>query len=394
MPAVRETKPQPTEDPGHATPLGALLLARIMCEGGVTRSEIGNDLAGFVGHKLSPGEWRQMAETHIGLLIAAGFASETRNRLRVTESGRAIAAAFTGYSSTAAPEWTVIRDLHLVAKGLGLENDSLSRIKVALRPEGLRALILQSVFKLPSKKNPSLSKLRAQLALVALERAFGNTLKGGFGKGAAFTAKAGRALAGQLSVNPREFPTDQRLVTALAAEAVGAVQTDYEALRAAIWRNLGTRAVAALASRDPAAQSAANRSNPAPDRVPAPSKADSAPKAANDAGPPALEKPRPARPDPGTFATAVKSAAANRAEGWPGNRKAFISHVWDAIRLLHPAWDLTEIEFKCMLAEAHRLGQVVLATADLKDKKSMAAIESSAIAYKNTVWHFVRVEED
>ena len=46
-----------------------------------------------------------------------------------------------------------------------------------------------------------------------------------------------------------------------------------------------------------------------------------------------------------------------------------------------------------MLAEAHRLGALVLANADLKDKKNMAAIESSAVPYKNTVWHFVRVDE-
>ena len=36
---------------------------------------------------------------------------------------------------------------------------------------------------------------------------------------------------------------------------------------------------------------------------------------------------------------------------------------------------------------------VVLANADLKDKKSMKDLESSAVPYKNTVWHFVRVEE-
>jgi hypothetical protein len=46
-----------------------------------------------------------------------------------------------------------------------------------------------------------------------------------------------------------------------------------------------------------------------------------------------------------------------------------------------------------MLAEAHRLGALVLANADLKDKKSIPDLESSAVPYKNTVWHFVRVEE-
>jgi hypothetical protein len=105
--------------------------------------------------------------------------------------------------------------------------------------------------------------------------------------------------------------------------------------------------------------------------------------------------PRPAaatRPDLAGFANVVQSAASARAEGWAGNRKAFISHVWSVVQEKHPEWGLTDIEFKAMLAEAHRTGHVVLANADLKDKKSMKDLQDSAVAYKNTVWHFVRVE--
>ena len=98
------------------------------------------------------------------------------------------------------------------------------------------------------------------------------------------------------------------------------------------------------------------------------------------------------RPDLAGFANVVQSAASIRAEGWPGNRKAFISHVWSVVQEKHPEWGLTDIEFKAMLAEAHRTGHVVLANADLKDKKSMKDLQDSAVAYKNTVWHFVRVE--
>ena len=46
-----------------------------------------------------------------------------------------------------------------------------------------------------------------------------------------------------------------------------------------------------------------------------------------------------------------------------------------------------------MLAEAHRSGHVVLSGADLKDKCDLRALEDSKILYKNTVWHFVRVED-
>ena len=93
------------------------------------------------------------------------------------------------------------------------------------------------------------------------------------------------------------------------------------------------------------------------------------------------------------FSAGVLTAARSHAEGWPGSRKAFISQVWEAIRTSHPEWGLSEIEFKDMLAGAHRAGQLVLASADLKNKRDIKEFEDSAILYKNTVWHFVRVED-
>ncbi len=100
-----------------------------------------------------------------------------------------------------------------------------------------------------------------------------------------------------------------------------------------------------------------------------------------------------AAPGMSEFASAVIDAARPISEGWPGNRKAFISRVWQTIRVARREWELTEIAFKSMLAEAHRSGQLVLATADLKDKSSLRDLEDSKILYKNTVWHFVRVED-
>ena len=46
-----------------------------------------------------------------------------------------------------------------------------------------------------------------------------------------------------------------------------------------------------------------------------------------------------------------------------------------------------------MLAEAHRTGHLVLATADLRDKSLLKELQDSAITYKNTVWHQLRVED-
>ncbi|MEW5963894.1 MAG: hypothetical protein AB1749_10070, partial [Pseudomonadota bacterium] len=155
----------------------------------------------------------------------------------------------------------------------------------------------------------------------------------------------------------------------------GTPQASLEALRAALLRDLVTKLLA------PAA----------PPVVLPPTR--SAPLPANDLEPAASRPPPMVRPDLDGFSAEVLAAARGHAEGWPGNRKAFISRVWQAIRAARPEWGLSEIEFKGMLAEAHRAGRLVLANADLKDKKNLKDFEDSAIGYKNTIWHFIRIED-
>lgn len=372
-----------------ASATGCLILVRTAASGGATRADVAPDLAPLFTHKISPADWRRLAEREIGQLIAAGLVAETKGRLAVTEAGADIAARYLGQKSLDPRSWAELRDIALVAKGLGLEKETPARLKPMARVEGLRTLIVQKAFGLSVKKNAPPTKLRAQLAVVALERAFGNRIKAGFGKGSALSAKAGRLLAGQLSKTPRAFPTDAKLIAELAAECAGASDSTLDALRTGVLRGLGARALEAAGPGEAAPAEVARP--PRPVRVAEPA-APLAP-AANDTAP-VTEAPAPAaRPDLTGFARAVQKAAAVRAEGWPGNRKAFISHVWDAIRTSEPGWQLSEIEFKCMLAEAHRAGALVLANADLKDKKNLADLERSAVPYKNTVWHLVRVEE-
>lgn len=372
---------------GGASATGNLVLVRLAAAGGATRAEAAADLAPLFTHKLSPADWRRLAEKEVGHLIAGGLASETKGRLVPTDAGCAAAARYLGQKSDGQRPWPELRDELLIAKGLGLEKEPLSRLKPLARVEGLRTLVVQKAFGLSVKKNVPPTKLRAQLAVVALERAFGNRIKAGFGKGSALSAKAGRLLAGQLSQNPRAFPTDAKLIAELAAEHAGARDATLEGLRSGILRGLGARALEA-GTAESVAPETERAAMPVRVTTPAALKP-----AANDPAPVAESPAKSLRPDLTEFARAVKTAAASRAEGWAGSRKAFISHVWDAIRVGQPAWQVSEIEFKCMLAEAHRLGALVLANADLKDKKSIKDLESSAVPYKNTVWHFVRVEE-
>jgi len=371
---------------GSASAAGHLILTRVAATGGATRSDVASDLAPLFTHKLSPADWRRLAEKEIGQLVAHGLVAETKSRLAPTESGATAVARYLGQKALEPATWAELRDVALVAKGLGLEREGPARLKALARVEGLRAIIVQKAFGLSVKKNVPPTKLRAQLAVVALERAFGNRIKAGFGKGSALSAKAGRLLAGQLSQTPRAFTTDAKLVAELAAEYAGAKDATLEALRLGLLKSLGARALEGAEAGTPESE---RPSMPVLVTAPAPALSP----AANDAAPAAPKAVPSSRPDLSEFARAVRKAAASRAEGWQGSRKAFISHVWDSVRSDQPAWQISEIEFKCMLAEAHRAGAVVLANADLKDKKSIKELESSAVPYKNTVWHFVRVEE-
>ncbi len=359
-------------------PMEKLLLARIACEGGATRSELSRDLAPLVQHKLSPGEIRAAIETGVMALLDLELASEARGRLSVTERGAGAAADFLETGPAGAGTWEAVRDIALVAKALGLGGEPLARKKALARPEGLRALILQKTYGLKGKKNIPDAKLRAQLALVALERAFGNKIKTGFTKGGGLPSKAARTLAGQLATSPREFPTDAKLIAQLAADAVGAAQTDPDVVRLAVLRRMMSQLL-------DAAQPAARAARTAPAAPLAPARLVDRP--ANDTKPASGPPPRPGLEE---FAGAVKRAADRLAQGWP--RKALISHVWDRVRIEHEIWALSEIEFKSMLTEAHRRGAIALVTADLKNLNRQE-IERSATPDRNTIWHYVRIED-
>ena len=349
-------------------PLDDLLLSRIACAGGVTRPQIVRDLGPLFSNTHSPAEWRRAVDDAVARLVQSELAHENRGRLRASEKGGAAVARYLGEKEAHARSWNDQRDIWLIAKALQLDGTKSDARKALSRPEGLSALIVQQAFGLAMRQALSPSKLRAALALLALERAFGDNVKSGLQKGSALSAKAGRVLAGQLLAVPREIGSDGKLIAAIAADKAGAARAEIEMLRLALLRRLAQPASAQ--------QAAPHAVHTRPVVVPSP-----------------IAAKEPQRPGLAQFSAGVLNAARRHAEGWPGNRKAFISQVWSAIRTSHPEWGLSEIEFKDMLAGAHRAGQLVLSSADLKNKQDIRALEDSAVPYKNTVWHFVRVED-
>lgn len=358
--------------------LDDLLLARIACAGGATRAQLVRDLGALYSSKLSPAEWRGAVDMALTRLEITDRIRVNRGRMRASETGADAVARFLGEKEPHARAWSEQRDLWLVAKALGVDAKKPALRQALTRPEGLSALIVQQAFGLAMRQALSPSKLRAALALIAIERAFGDGVKSGLKaqKGSALSAQAGRVLAGQLLRAPREFNTDSRLVAALSAELSGAARPEIEVMRLGLLRRL---AEAAPAKKAPPTTAPEHKTNGAAEPV----KPAFEPVSAGAAQPPGLAQ----------FSAGVLNAARNHAEGWPGNRKAFICQVWNAIRASHPEWGLSEIEFKDMLAGAHRAGQLVLTGADLKNKQDIKELEASAILYKNTVWHFVRVED-
>ena len=389
------------EKPGSRTAagvdrLGNLVLARIACaERGSVAIEVAADLAPLAS-SLPQAQWRAQIQREIEGLSAAGFASARSGRVEATEAGKAQAARFLGIKGDVPRTWSELRDVRLVASVLGLQRESATRLKALATLDGLRGAIVEDAYKLKVKGVTTPARLREALAATALKRAFGDKSAVGLAGKLGLSAKAGRLLAAQLSLKPRNFGTDTRLIAALAAEHVGCDAPDVGALRSAILQKFfgAAQAKNLSAKRPPAKRALGKRQQakvewapaPAVDKVPAVSVAPAP-------GPaPAAVAPTVGRPDLPGFASEVRRHAASQAHGWSGDRKAYISHVWRNIRDKHPNWGLSEIEFKCMLAEAHRSGQLALANADLKDKSNIKDVQDSALVYRNAVFHFIRVD--
>jgi type II secretory pathway component PulL len=99
--------------------VGVLILARVATVGGATRAEVAADLAPLFTHKLSPQEWRRLAEKEIGQLVATNHVAEAGNRLSANAAGAAAAARFFGQRSLPDVSWPEVRDLLLIAKDCG-----------------------------------------------------------------------------------------------------------------------------------------------------------------------------------------------------------------------------------------------------------------------------------
>jgi len=342
------------------------ILARVACGQGITGAELSRSLGELLMQPRPAAGQTSLIERELAALSSEGLIVEQHGVFEPTPGGIARAEAELGANASRLA-WEDVRDSRLLARALGIDPDAPSPLKALARADQLRAHVLAQAFGFKLRRSASPAQVRARLAEIALERAFGNRIKASLGSRSGLSAKTARLLAGQLLRRPRNVGTDSRLIALLAAEQAGASGTSAAALRLAVLRRF---------CGAPSTTGSSPVATPPQPTSQAPAK-----------------PPVATRPDLPGFAREVQAAARTRAEGWPGNRKAFVCHVWQAIAARHPGWGLSEIEFKAMLAEAHRTGHLALASADLKDRSQMKEFQASAIPYKNMVWHFVRVED-
>lgn len=387
-----------------------IVLMRIAFAGRpLSRDAVARELAPIGAHLVSPDVWSIEIERDLAALADAGLAEIKASSVVVTEAGVKRATIIMGGRGNLPKTWSEARDIRLIAKALGIENDTPARLKALAKPDGLRARVVIKAFNLKIKGVPTPIRLRTALTQVALARAFGDKMKPEAPSKSGLSPKAGRKLAGQLASNPQDFRTDGRLIAALAADAMGTNKSDLAALQLAVLRRYVTKGDITPEPRKQSRRRKSARSAPyiksklqgelplvVPALAEAPTIAAAAPPEPDTLTLEAMlarALSPPVRPDFDGFVEAVRLAASAVAEGWAGNRKAFISRVWRSVQEAQPHWQLSEIEFKCMLTEAHRAGQIVLSNADLKDERNIRDVQDSAVAYRNAVFHFVRVDD-
>ena len=361
--ATAASRPPTIATDGIPEPAGAaaVVLVRALAagEGGITRATLLRDLQPLTAHKLAPAEWRAALDGHLAALIESGQLRPLgRGRVAVTQEGQRAAWRFLQVKLVRAPTWPELKNGPLVARALGASAPTSARLRPLEKAHGLRAAIIDSRFSLKLRSVPAPARLRDALARRALRE---GRAKAPAGRSDAETS---RTIAAQLLSRPREVGTDTELISLIAAEQAGSVQSDMAALRLQLLRDLMFEQAEGLA--------------PPPRPAPISLKAKVKPPRA-----PPLEQ----------FARSVRGIAGEVAQGWSGNRRAYICHVWRAWSARNPGSELTESGFKSMLSEAHRAGHLQLTNADLKDRRSLADIQASAVAYMNSVLHFIRVED-
>ncbi len=351
-----------------------LVLLRLLfgAQEGETEVQLRKDLHPLVMQQMSAGEWRTVLGQLIVRLVDEGLMRPVRaNAYMHNEQCSDRILSFLKVTRLPKLAWHEIRDGHLIALALGLAPTTklVARLSTA---EGLRSAILTKHFNLPFEiSTVTTEQIRQGLAAIAEKRGLTAGIRTTPIEEKTLTHKEAVMMGAKLLKSGHVVESDGELMACLAAEVAGAMNESASELRQILFRRLISTKESTVMGQT---QSGRNQSQ--------------AGELNSDVT--ALGEAPPELPE---FTSEVKQIAANSAVGWPGNKRAFISHVWRDLRAKFPLWNLNEEEFKEMILNAQRAGLLRLAIADLRDKNNVKDVADSRISYKNSEWHFIRVED-
>jgi hypothetical protein len=96
--------------------------------------------------------------------------------------------------------------------------------------------------------------------------------------------------------------------------------------------------------------------------------------------------------DLGDFAATIKAIARECPDGWFGDSKVFINHVWRYYGIQEGLPRMELPEFKAWLVRANQARLLDLSRADLPDQLPMADVAESETIQENALFHFVQAE--
>jgi hypothetical protein len=315
--------------------LEALVVARAHVQvAKLALSDLVKPLVRFAPAELTAGAWRDRLAEVVAALIAEG-GLDAGHRARDGELERRI-------GKHAAKSWAELSDRVLPGLALGIAaDDGKLRARLDGRDAWAAAIAGRALGLWLEGPPPTLHALCD--ALVWREHGLPGKPKR--------CPPELRALFVQRRLGTEAAPPE-RLVRLLAAREVGAPRPELRALRDALVRGwLAGRALGEPASAAPVAD---------------------APVAASPA-----------------FADEVLRAAGETRDGWFGDRKVFVSAVWDQLRQGSRWSQVTFDDFKHRLLAAHRAGELVLARADLVAAMDPAQVAASEIAADGASFHFI-----
>jgi hypothetical protein len=357
--------------------LEALVIARVHANAAkLALGELVKPLARFAPAELTAAAWRDRLAQVVDGLRARGVLDADHRLIDAGELARRIGDA-------GARSWAELSDRVLPALALGIAaDDAKLRARLDGRDAWAAAIVGRALGLWLDGPPPSLAGLCD--ALIWREHELPGKPKR--------CPPELRAVYVQRQLGS-EAGLPERGVRLLAAREVGAPRPELRALRDALVRGWLAGRVLGPAARPDAVRTAvraASAAAPGDGHGPGPASEPRAqPQPSRDATPAIAAAGAADRGGSAAFADGVERAARATAEGWFGDRKVFVSAVWDQLRR-DPGWaPLALDDFKARLVAAHRAGLLELARADLVAAMDPALVAASEITADGASFHFV-----